>query len=172
MRADRWREIEKLFNELAGRPPNEQAAALQRVEPGVRREVEQLLASDGVANASAADAVRAAAAHVADLPKDPVDGFLQPSQLALAQGQSFGRYRILSLLGSGGMGEVYKAHDPLLNRPVAVKVLLQSLSTRPDIRERFQREARAVANLNHPNICMLHDVGQQDGLDYLVMEYL
>src|SRR2546427_1106697 len=91
---------------------------------------------------------------------------------ALAQGQTFGPYQILRLLGSGSMGEVYKARDTRLKRAVAIKVLLQNISEGSDLRERFQREAEAVAKLNHPNICALHDIGQEDGLDYLVMEYL
>src|SRR5207244_3606591 len=91
---------------------------------------------------------------------------------ALAQGQTFGPYQILRLLGSGSMGEVYKARDTRLKRAVAIKVLLQNISEGSDLRERFQRESKAIAKLNHPNICMLHDVGQEDGLDYLVMEYV
>src|SRR5437016_8206827 len=70
------------------------------------------------------------------------------------------------------MGEVYKAKDSRLNRIVAIKILKHNLSDRPVLRERFLREAQAIANLNHPNICVLHDIGNQDGLDYLVMEHL
>src|SRR5438876_11355654 len=70
------------------------------------------------------------------------------------------------------MGEVYKARDTRLDRTVAIKVLPEHLSQKPQLRERFEREARAVSSLNHPHICTLYDVGQQDGIDYLVMEYL
>src|SRR5262249_5524220 len=76
------------------------------------------------------------------------------------------------LLGSGGMGEVYGARDTRLNRTVAIKVLPRHLSKRPDLRHRFEREARAIANLNHPQICALYDIGREDGIDFLVMEYL
>jgi serine/threonine protein kinase len=97
-------------------------------------------------------------------------GIMQKTRLAADQ--TFGPYRIVSLLGAGGMGEVYSARDSRLNRTVAIKILLESLSDRPDARERFRREAQTIANLNHPNICVIHDVGQHDGLDYLVMEKL
>src|SRR6202140_758332 len=92
--------------------------------------------------------------------------------MSLAAGTRLGPYEILTPLGAGGMGEVYKARDTRLDRTVAIKVLPEHLSQKPQLRERFEREARAVSSLNHPNICTLHDVGQQDGIDYLVMEYL
>jgi serine/threonine protein kinase/Tol biopolymer transport system component len=83
-----------------------------------------------------------------------------------------GPYEIVSKIGAGGMGEVYKARDSRLDREVAIKVLPAHLADRPDVRERFEREARAIASLNHPHICTLYDIGRQDGTDYLVMEYL
>jgi serine/threonine protein kinase/dienelactone hydrolase len=89
----------------------------------------------------------------------------------LDPGTSLGPYTILAPLGAGGMGEVYRAHDPRLGRDVAVKILPARLSS-PDFRARFEREARAISQLNHPNICTLHDVGHDRGLDYLVMELL
>jgi eukaryotic-like serine/threonine-protein kinase len=75
-------------------------------------------------------------------------------------------------LGAGGMGEVYRARDTRLDRTVAIKVLPQHLSSNPDLKQRFEREARAISSLNHPRICTLHDVGHQDTIDFLVMEYL
>ena len=92
--------------------------------------------------------------------------------MALIAGSRLGPYEIQYPLGAGGMGEVYKARDTRLDRTVAIKVLPSHVAADPDLRERFEREARAVAALNHPHICTLHDVGQQDGIDYLVMEYL
>jgi Tol biopolymer transport system component len=92
--------------------------------------------------------------------------------MPLAPGTRLGPYEILAPLGAGGMGEVYKARDTRLDRTVAVKILPAHLSAEPTLRQRFEREARAVSSLNHPHICTLHDVGQQDGTDYLVMEYL
>ena len=83
-----------------------------------------------------------------------------------------GPYEIHRPLGAGGMGEVYLARDTRLGREVAIKVLPSHLSSSAELKERFQREARAVSSLNHPNICTLHDIGQQDGVDFLVMEYL
>jgi tRNA A-37 threonylcarbamoyl transferase component Bud32 len=90
----------------------------------------------------------------------------------LATGAMLGPYELLSLLGKGGMGEVYRARDTRLDRTVAVKVLPQHLSSSPERRQRFEREARAVSSLSHPHICALYDVGRQDGIDYLVMEYI
>ena len=92
--------------------------------------------------------------------------------MALTAGSRFGPYEIQYQLGAGGMGEVYKARDTRLDRTVAIKVLPSHVASDPDLRERFEREARAVAALNHLHICTLHDVGQQDGTDYPVMEYL
>ena len=90
----------------------------------------------------------------------------------LAAGTTLGPYKILAPLGAGGMGEVYRAHDSRLGRDVAVKVLPQHLAATPEVRARFEREARTISQLNHPHICALHDVGHQDGIDYLVMELL
>jgi len=92
--------------------------------------------------------------------------------MALQPGTRLGPYEIASLLGAGGMGEVYRARDTRLDRTVAIKVLPADLAGRPDLRQRLEREARAISALNHPHICVLHDLGQQDGIDYLVMEYL
>src|ERR1700747_3531697 len=92
--------------------------------------------------------------------------------MALASGTKLGPYEIQSPLGAGGMGEVYKARDTRLDRTDAVKILPSHLSENPEAKQRFDREARTISSLNHPNICTLHDVGEQDGVDYLVMEYL
>jgi serine/threonine-protein kinase len=92
--------------------------------------------------------------------------------MALSSGSSLGPYEILSPIGAGGMGEVYKARDTRLNRDVAIKVLLHEVSNRPDLQARFEREAQTIASLNHPHICTIHDVGRHDNTHYLVMEYL
>jgi Tol biopolymer transport system component/predicted Ser/Thr protein kinase len=91
--------------------------------------------------------------------------------VSLAAGSRLGPYEIVSPLGAGGMGEVYRARDTRLGRTVAVKVLPSGM-TSPESRQRFEREARTVSHLSHPHICALYDVGHQDGVDYLVMEYL
>ena len=87
--------------------------------------------------------------------------------MAIPAGKRLGPYEILSQIGAGGMGEVYKARDTRLDRMVAIKVLPAHLADRPELRERFEREARTIANLNHPHTCTLHDIGQQDGIHYL-----
>ncbi|HEU4333494.1 MAG TPA: protein kinase [Candidatus Eisenbacteria bacterium] len=92
--------------------------------------------------------------------------------MSLQPGSRLGAYEIIDLLGAGGMGEVYRARDTRLDRTVAVKVLQGHLSVSPETRQRFEREARVISSLNHPNICTLFDVGQHDGMDYLVMEHL
>ena len=92
--------------------------------------------------------------------------------MALTAGTKLGPYEIQSPLGAGGMGEVYLARDTRLDRTVAIKILPAHLSSNPEAKQRFEREARAISSLNHPNICVLHDVGAQDGIAYLVMEYL
>src|SRR5215471_2116690 len=92
--------------------------------------------------------------------------------MALTSGTKLGPYEIVSPLGAGGMGEVYRARDTRLGRDVAVKVLPQHLSSDPDLKARFEREARAISSLNHPHICHLYDIGSHDGTDFLVMELL
>src|SRR5271166_2330359 len=92
--------------------------------------------------------------------------------MALASGTKLGPYEILAPLGAGGMGEVYQARDSRLDRLVAIKILPAHLSDDPTRRQRFEREAKAISGLNHPNICTLHDVGRQDNVDFIVMEYL
>ncbi|HEV2113040.1 MAG TPA: protein kinase [Terriglobales bacterium] len=92
--------------------------------------------------------------------------------MPLSIGTKLGPYEIVAPLGAGGMGEVYRARDTRLEREVAVKVLPEHLSRDPDLKVRFEREARAISSLNHPHICHLYDVGSQDGTDYLVMELL
>src|SRR6267142_6367549 len=90
--------------------------------------------------------------------------------MPLTPGTRLGPYEIVAPLGAGGMGEVYRAKDTRLGREVAVKVLPQHLSSNPEIRARFEREAKTVSSLNHPHICTLHDVGREGETDYLVME--
>ena len=90
----------------------------------------------------------------------------------LVPGTLLGPYQIVASLGAGGMGEVYRAHDTRLGRDVAIKVLSARLPATSEMRARFKREARAISQLNHPHICTLHDIGHQDGADYLVMEVL
>src|SRR6476620_8765013 len=92
--------------------------------------------------------------------------------MTLSPGTRLGPYEILAPLGAGGMGEVYRARDRKLDRDVAIKVLPQSVAADPDTLARFEREAKAVAALSHPNILAIHDFGNQDGNAYAVMERL
>ena len=92
--------------------------------------------------------------------------------MPLQAGTTLGPYEIQAPLGAGGMGEVYKARDTRLDRTVAIKVLPAHVASDPDLKARFEREAKTISSLNHPHICTLHDIGNQDGIDFLVMEYL
>src|SRR5512137_2152995 len=90
--------------------------------------------------------------------------------MPLTNGTKLGPYEIVGPLGAGGMGEVYRARDTRLERSVAIKILPAHLSLDPIRKQRFEREAKTISSLNHPHICVLYDVGHQDGVDYLVME--
>jgi len=90
--------------------------------------------------------------------------------MSLAPGQKLGPYEVISPLGAGGMGEVYRARDTRLERIVALKILPKEFSCDPVRKQRFEQEAKTISSLNHPHICVLHDVGHQDGIDFLVME--
>ena len=92
--------------------------------------------------------------------------------MVLTSGTQLGPYEIQSPLAAGGMGEVYRARDTRLDREVAIKVLPANLSSDASLKQRLEREAKAVSKLSHPDICTLHDIGHQDGVDFLVMEYL
>src|SRR6188474_3513297 len=160
---DRWNEINRLYNAAVEVEETERPAFLENACDGdqeLRREVESLLAYDQQAQQLLdRPAMQMAAEKLA----------VEPPSLV---GRKLGPYQIQVVLGAGGMGEVYRARDTRLNRTVAIKVLPRHLSERPDLRRRFEREARAIANLNHPQICALHDIGHEDGIDFLVMEYL
>jgi serine/threonine protein kinase/Tfp pilus assembly protein PilF len=151
---EQWRQVKAVLAAVLEKSPGERDNYLSQVsvEESVRTEVESLLA-----------------AH------DESDGFLEPpadEREPLPNGTRLGPYEILSRIGDGGMGEVYKARDTRLDRFVAVKFLRGDLADDPDAEERFRREARTVANLSHPHICTLYDVGRHDDADFLVMEYL
>ena len=85
--------------------------------------------------------------------------------MPLASGTKLDPYEIQSLLGAGGMGEVYRARDTSLDRTVAVKILASHLSSSPELKQRMEREARTISSLNHPHICQLYDIGSHDGTD-------
>ena len=109
---------------------------------------------------------------VTDERATPFDEDYNGGPMTLTAGTKLGPYEIQSPLGAGGMGEVYRARDTRLNRDVAIKVLPEHLSQNAELRERFEREARAISQLSHPHICVLHDIGDHDGTSYLVLECL
>src|SRR5271165_993497 len=92
--------------------------------------------------------------------------------MTLIAGTKLGPYEIESLLGMGGMGEVYRARDTRLQRTVAIKILPVHLSSSPELHARFEQEAKSISGLQHPNICVVHDIGSQAGIDFMVMEYV
>ena len=102
----------------------------------------------------------------------PCRGSLHRCRAALLPGTVLGPYRVEALLGAGGMGEVYKAHDTRLKRAVAIKVLPSRVMADPDRLARFEREAHTAAALNHPNICVVFDIGMHDGAPFIVSELL
>jgi serine/threonine protein kinase len=176
---DVWRRAEHLFHAALERPPEDQRAFLDRScgdEPGLRRLVETLLAQDEQHPSFLEKAAfAAAAADSASRPSTPAPrarppgSSLPPSHEHLI-GRRFGAYRILSLLGAGGMGEVYRAHDDKLDRDVAIKMLPVEFARDPGRLARFRREARVLASLNHPNIGAIHGLEESAEGDYLVLE--
>ena len=152
MTSDRWEQINRIYD-AALEVAEEDAAGLPREacqgDEELRREVESLLAYDQQAQQFIdRPAMQMAAEKLA----------IEPPSLV---GQKLGPYQVQVLLGSGGMGDVYRARDTRLNRIVAIKVLPRHLLERSDLRQRFEREARAIASLNHPHICALYDIGQE-----------
>ena len=158
MTPERWERVQSVFAAALQREPLERAAFLQSVSQSdteLVKEVESLLH-----------------AHQNTPSKFPESPVVAASSRALPGGGRLGTYEILEQLGSGGMGEVYRARDRKLDREVAIKVLPAHLSSSPAALSRFEREAKAVAALSHPNILSIHDFGSQDGTAYAVMELL
>src|SRR5262249_7220817 len=154
MDPERWHRITRIFHDALDRDSAARAAYLAEAcgaDSALRGDVDALLAGDA-AVAIGGDPLALPTRHIAP------DDMLGP-------------YRIEKLLGAGGMGEVYKARDTRLPRTVAIKVLPAGLHDAA-LRQRFEREAQAIASLSHPNVCVLPDVGSHEGIDFLVMEYL
>ena len=151
----RWKVVKEILAEALERQPSERAAFLDQAcgEPSLRQEVDSLLVAHDQAGSN----------------------FLEPPSATgteLKTGARLGPYEILSPIGAGGMGEVYRARDTRLGRVVAIKILPGFLARDPEHQQRLNMEAHAVSSLSHPNICALFDIGDQDGIAYLVMELL
>ena len=152
---DRWQRVESLCHAALARPAGERATFLTEAcgdDEALRAEVESLLAG---------------AEGSPSFLETPIAGRVPPPSLV---GRQLGAYRIEAAIGAGGMGEVYRATDTRLRREVAVKILPAAFAADPQRRSRFEREARAVAALTHPHICTIHDVGHEQGIEFLVME--
>ena len=175
MTPERWAEVERLYHGAVERDAEQRAVFLKDACAGdedLRQEVESLLhyRNQGgdfieIPTPSGLTAqLSAVATAVRRLHEPPVRGRFV--------GRRFGPYEVTTLIAAGGMGEVYRAVDSRLERTVAIKILPEHLAADPERRERFGREARIVSTLNHPHICTLYDIGVQDGVPYLVMEYV
>ena len=159
---ERWQQIARIYELAVDRDPSRRDAFLSEAcagDPSLRMEVESLLSQDR-------------AAVILDRSVWATAAPLFPDSSDLGRGTTLGPYRIESLLGAGGMGQVFRAIDVRLDRPVAVKVVTTGVALEPQQRARFAREAKAVAALTHPHICTLYDVGRHDDVDFLVMECL
>jgi serine/threonine protein kinase len=164
MTPERWQQIEELYHAALERAADERSSFLGQACGGdqeLRREVESLLASHDRAGT-----------FIESSPDDVAAGMIAEEQARSMLGRTLGHYRIRSLLGAGGMGEVYRARDLRLDRDVAVKILPEDLADHPDALKRFEREAKAVAALSHPNILSIFDFGTEENLSYAVMELL
>src|SRR5262245_52574024 len=164
MNSERWQHIESLFHAALERAPEERLAFLAEACAGdehLRGEVESLISA------------HERAGNFLETPAFEVEAELFAGQAALVAGQTFGHYRILDLLGEGGMGEVYLAEDTRLGRRVALKLLPSYLEKDERRLRRFEREARAAAALSHPNVCVIHEVDEtEDGHRFITMEYI
>ena len=164
MTLERWDKIEKLFHASLERTPKERAAFLAAACAGdeeLRREVESLL----VTYEQGGNLLEAAASDLAA-------EWIQNQQPRQATSQVLGHFRILSLLGKGGMGEVWLAEDLRLRRKVALKLLPSSFTKDADRLRRFEQEACAASALNHPNILTIHEIGETDGTPFMAAEFI
>jgi serine/threonine protein kinase/Tol biopolymer transport system component len=164
MKADRWKQVDRVFHAALEREPGARDAFVAQACDGdeaLREEVESLLQSHHQAGSFIE-------APAADLAAD----FVAKNQIKLAAGQTLGSYKIVDLLGTGGMGEVYLAQDTRLGRKIALKLLPVQYTQDEHRLHRFEREARAVSALNHPNIVTIHEIGRVDGSHFIITEFI
>src|SRR5688572_12668304 len=167
MTPDRWQQIKELFHAALEREPAERSAFLARAcadDEELRKEVEVLLAANEQAGSFIEKpALEVEARSLANESDSKAESMV---------GKTIGRYRIISPLGSGGMGEVYLAQDTVLSRQIALKLLPEYFARDRDRLRRFQQEARAASALNHPNILTIHEVGEADGIQFIATEFI
>jgi|RhiMethySRZTD1v2_1073278.scaffolds.fasta_scaffold05699_10 eukaryotic-like serine/threonine-protein kinase len=169
----RWSQVKRVFQAALTRPPEQRRSFVGDQcgeDDALLREVEVLLAAhERAGNFVERPAIEAV---VSSSTFGGLSGDVEPVERVLEPGLRLGPYEVVDAIGRGGMGEVYRARDTRLGRTVAIKVLPAHVATNADLKQRFEREARALATISHPHICPVFDVGAQDGLDYLVMEHL
>ena len=164
MKPERWQQVDRLFQAALEREPEERAAFISEACEGddsLRREVEALLAADGQAGSLIEAPAYAVAAPL-----------IAGDDAQLLAGKSISHYQIISLVGKGGMGEVYRARDTKLDRTVALKILPEEMSVDADRMRRFVREAKAASALNHSNVAHIYEIGECDGVGFIAMEYV
>src|SRR6476646_6291970 len=161
MTPERWKQVEQLFHDAQAMPPAERAAFVRTAssDDDIRREVESLL-SEGDAESGLLGYSLTRATL----------GLTSVGATAGLAGKTLGSYQVQSLLGLGGMGEVYRARDAKLERDVAIKILPPAFMNDPDRLARFAREARMLASVNHPGICSIYGIDDADGMRVLVLE--
>jgi len=157
MTPERWQQLEELYDAVWNLPADERDEVLERADPELRTSFNAILAQDGTA---------------LDHPAWVGRFDLAATETVLVSGSQLGPYKIEEVIGTGGMGEVYRALDTRLGRTVAIKLLPRELTANPANKHRLLQEARAVSALNHPNIVVLYDISRHDGADFLVMEYV
>jgi serine/threonine protein kinase/Tol biopolymer transport system component len=164
MSPERWRQVDRLLQKALERAPEDRSAFINTVcgnDDSLRREVEKLIAADG----EAASLIEAPAYAVAA-------PLMVGGDTQSLLGRNIGHYQVISLLGKGGMGEVYRARDAKLDRAVALKILTKEMSADGERMRRFSLEAKAASALNHPNVAHIYEIGEYDGVNFIAMEYV